>query len=103
MIYYAIKHVPSGQYIGLPSGRGGRGGTHARLVSPEGPYPPRLFHTAHAAKIALTYWLGGPITVTHYRDDWTGEYDEDWHIEPAPERKREDMEIVALKFTEVPL
>lgn len=95
---YAIKHVPTGQFLPAPSGRNGRGGSHMEPVKVSAASPPRLFHTEAAAKIALTYWLRGIVTVTYgYGNEW-GECDESWHTEPQPHRKREEMAIVPIEL-----
>ena len=98
MKLWAIKHKPSGAFLSAPLGRHGRGGSH---VEPSLTEPPRLFHTEHAAKIALTYWLKGKVTVTYYID-YFGEVNERWHTEPVPHRKREEMAIVQIELREIP-
>lgn len=95
MIYYAIQHKPSGWFLPVPVGRGGRGGTHVEPAPPE-TFPPRLFHTQHAAKVALTYWLRGAVTVSVAYDPWDN--GETWHVEPRPDRVAEDMAVVPLRF-----
>lgn len=94
---YAIRQKSTGFYLPAPRGRGGRGGTHVEPCAADTPgYEPRLFHTMHAARVALTYWLAGRVTVSSYTDGWSGEYDESWYVEPVPGRVRDDMEVVAV-------
>lgn len=59
--------------------------------------PPRLFMTARAARNALTCWLKGPTTVSHYQDR-EGDWDERWHEEKKPERGTKwDYMVVPVK------
>lgn len=101
-VMYAIKHLPSGGFLPNPAGRGGRGGTHVEPVPANGPWPPRLFHTEHAAKVALTYWLQGRVTVSHNMD-FFGDSDETWHVEKDENRCREDMAVVRIRLIEEPV
>lgn len=93
MIGWAIQHIPTGGFLPVPHGRGGRGGTH---VEPTQVEFPRIFATKNAAKCALTNWLAGKITVT-YGSDYEGNVDEHWHTERVESRRAEDMRVVALK------
>ena len=92
---FAIRQISTGNYLPNPNGARGRGGSHVEPVTASPTRPPRLFHTAHAAKVALSHWLKGILTVSYYEDD------EIWDLEPQPHRKREDMEVVpvSLEFT----
>lgn len=95
---YALRHV-DGRYLPPGRGRNGRGFTHQEPLPPEQMeiWPPRLFHTEGAAKIALTWWLRGvtSVTVTGGYSDWEDyDVDENWHTEPMPERRREDWRVV---------
>lgn len=92
MIGWAIQHIPTGGFLPVPHGRGGRGGTH---VEPTQVEFPRIFTTKNAAKCALTNWLAGKITVTH--TEYDGEFDEQWATERVDSRRAEDMRVVALK------
>ncbi len=91
MIYYAIRHKPSGGF--LPGLRRRRGHTY---VEPElmAKAAPRLHETEKGAKSALWYWLNGRMK---QYSSWDGEYDIDVDVKPAPERKAEDMEIVRIE------
>lgn len=93
MIGWAIQHIPSGGFLPVAHGRGGRGGTH---VEPTLVGFPRVFATKNAAKCALTNWLAGKITVS-YVPTYEGDADESWHIERVDSRRAEDMRVVALK------
>ncbi|HEY7822945.1 MAG TPA: hypothetical protein VIG24_08940 [Acidimicrobiia bacterium] len=95
--FWIIAHRTNGTVLPAPMGRGGRGGTHVEPVSEDGPWSPRLFHSHAAAKVALHWWLSGKITVSTGQDYW-GEYDESWHTEPAPERKKEDWHVVPVRI-----
>jgi hypothetical protein len=90
---FAIKHTITGHYLPCPIGRGGRGGSHVEPAPATEAYPPRLFHQKSAAKIALTHWLKGKITVTYDNDE-----EEHWHLDLVPSRKREEMEIVSIEM-----
>lgn len=89
---FTIRHNPTGHYLPNPRGNRGRGGSHVEPVEPNPVQPPRLFHNKAAAKIALSHWLKGALTVSYFGDD------EDWHLEPKPHRKREDMEVVPVNL-----
>ncbi|MCG7629040.1 hypothetical protein MHM88_14610 [Epibacterium sp. MM17-32] len=95
--FFAIRHKPSGGFLPAPKGRGGRGGSHVEPVPPSEVNPPRLFHSKHAASVALTHWLKGAVTVDYVEYDF-GEVDELWNLDPKPHRKREDMEVVPVKM-----
>lgn len=92
--FYAIRVKDSLKY--LPECYG-RGYTYSEPVA--GPQP-RLFHTEHAAKIALTAWLKGHAVVQHSYD-WESGHTEycglQYHAQA--DRHREDMEIVPVTLT----
>ena len=94
MQMYAIRHNPTGHYLGDPKGRGG---SHMEPEPPTEIRPPRLFHTEHAAKTALGHWLRGKVTVGRHRD-YYGEADEHWHLEPVESRKRAEMSVVPVSL-----
>lgn len=94
---WAIRQISTGHYLPAPRGRGGRGGSHVEPCAPDAGNEPRLFHTEHAAKIALTHWLKGKVSVHVHEDAWTGEYDETCTTEPVPSRQRADMEVVPVE------
>ena len=100
---YAIKHTPTGGYLPEVDGRSGY--TYTEPVTVDALYgAPRLFHTKGGARRALRWWLNGKLHVTTYTstnpDSW-GEIDQDWHHDPTPERKEEDMEIVTMLLQEI--
>ena len=97
MIYYAIRHKPTGKYLpGWGSRRGRRGFTHDTPHDPK-VVPPRLFSEQRYAKIALKHWLKGKTSVWQSGDPFEG-YDEDWKTFPVPSRKADEMEIVELRL-----
>ena len=94
MKYYAIKHKPTGYY--MPEIYAKRGYTHTEPLAPSRSTP-RLFMSRAGAARALGNWLKGITSVTRTRGDgWEIDDDETWHTEHRPERKAEDMEIVAI-------
>lgn len=102
MIFYAIKHKPTGWYLPPGLGTGGRGFTHCEPVDGQA-YHPRLFHTLGAARCALAWWLKGATSVAR-SGSLSWEYDdyvESWHTEPMPERVAEEMEIVKIELKEI--
>lgn len=56
---FAIRHIPSGNYLPCGNGFRGRGMTWRDPVVPNAIDLPRTFHTRNAARIALTFWLKG--------------------------------------------
>lgn len=77
----------------------GRGGSFAEPCEPS-TKPPRIFHQEGAAKRALNAWLKGQWHCSRGFDDFHNEYYEETSIEPKPERRAEDMEIVPLSLVE---
>lgn len=99
MTYYAIRHIPTGHF--LPATARRRGFTYDEPSHP-GLFPPRMFTSLGAAKVALTWWLKGHTSVHRSgSSDWGDDYDEYWHTEAKVERRREDMEVVALALQEI--
>lgn len=105
MTLYVIRHKPSGQFMPEAGGkirfRGGYTHWEPRDYAdlPVDSIPPRLFTREQDAKTALTWWLNGVASVSGGHD-YFGEYDEQWHVDAKPERRREDMEIVKMKLVE---
>ncbi len=97
MEFYAIQHIPSGDFLPTHDGTTTRGYTGDEPTS--GKYiPPRLFQNEGAAKRALTWWLKGETRVRRVGGGIWDEYDETWHLHERPERKAEDMRIVKVKL-----
>jgi hypothetical protein len=99
MTFYAIRHKPTGGYLPMPRGRGGRGSS---FMIPEKVWAvnehdlcrvPLLCQTSHSAKAVLGQWLRGKHHATHHGDD-----DMDLTIKYDGKRVREDMEIVKVEF-----
>ena len=87
MKYWAILHIPSGEYLKTPPG-GGKGFTH---WNPDDKYAaPRLFLTQGGAKRALNAWLKGT---------WMGCKTE--HIKKEKNRKAENMLVVQVMLITV--
>lgn len=102
MIRYVVKHLPTGHYMPEPTGRRGRGGSH---VNPDpDSNKARLFMSERSAKIYVTTYCMGKVTQTagyspgHPGNDWEADYWDERHIEPQPDRKREDYEIIKLEI-----
>ena len=95
MIFYAIRHKPTGLY--LPR-REARGATHREPTAAL--QQARFWHRERDAKGFLTVWLQGKASMREYQD-WQGDYDVEYSVDPVPTRKREEMEIVRLELTEV--
>lgn len=93
-MYYAILHKPSGKFIQAFGKNQSKGGTHLE----PGDGCPRLFANRVAAGNALKWWLKGKTIRTfgggYFEDDDV----ENWHLEPVPERKAEDMAIVEVRL-----
>jgi len=102
MVFWAIRHKPTGGYLPEPTGRMGRGGSHVEpVLHVDRMTEPRLFHTERAAKTALGTWLKGKV---HHSagyscsgPDFLEEYYEELSTEHVPSRVREEMEIVPLE------
>lgn len=90
MQFFIIRHKPTGR-IFEQRRSGERGYTHDDPGTC-GRRPPRLFTTRRGAENALTVWLQGKITVLRR------EYDEDWRIQPVPERRREEYEVTEVSL-----
>jgi len=101
MIFYAIKHSPTGKYLPNSLGKKGRGGTHVEPMC--FPHCPRLFSRRQDASTSLTWWLRGKVTV-HITSGGSydcGEYDEDWRVKEMANRKKEEFEIVKIYLKEI--
>lgn len=97
--FYALK-ADNGWYIPRPIGCNGRGGTHVELVDPASGIAPRLFNNEGSAKAALSWWLGGPVSVSRsvsrgLDNEWDGET---WHTEVRPERYHHNVRVVLVRI-----
>jgi hypothetical protein len=90
MIYYAIRHKPTGYYMPAGDRR------HTK-EEPKKDCIPRLFKCKSDAKLALIWWLQG-VTYTIVYDD-TGEIGQYERLIKTPHRKAEDMEIVTMQLS----
>lgn len=95
--FFAIREKGTRKY--LPEIYG-RGYTHTEPCA--GPQP-RLFHSEHAAKIALTCWLKGRADEGRHTD-WESGITESTGIDyrPVDGRSRDRMEIVKVRLEIAP-
>ena len=93
---WLIRHEPSGYYIPLPRGRGGRGGSYVE-PSDLAQESPRLFWSERAAKSYLGLWALGKFYEKQYQD-YEGNWDIDAGVTPVPTRNKADMRIVKLEI-----
>lgn len=115
MKVYAIRHIPTGQFMPVPTGKNGSGSSYwvptetayCRAVLDLKPPLPRLFPLRRSASSSLTQWLRGRHVVvterTHPDDSFGQSYLEPvgTAVEPDPSRKADDMEIVAFELVEM--
>ncbi len=96
MIYYAIKHEPTGRF--LPATKRRRGFTNDE---PESTvlWPPRLFPRRRDAEIALKWWLKGEVT-REVTKDYYGDVDEVIHVRRIPRRRASEMRVVRMALAE---
>lgn len=101
---YAIRHKPTGDYMPQLNNQKGYSSTGPMIAG--GDLGPRLFISRRRAQMALNAWLRGEwIRVyTMHSDmmDYTSEDIDRMKIEPRPNRKKEDMEIVCFNLIEDP-
>lgn len=85
--YWAIRHLPSGQYLPCPPEL-----SHGFSRVEPGPGIPRLFLDKVSATRALGSWLRGAVVLKYYGcyEDTTTEF----RLTRKPERKAEDMAVV---------
>jgi hypothetical protein len=91
-----VRHRPTGRYLPLPRGRGGRGGSYVEPADPS-VEPPRPFWSKRAAQSALGLWLLGKFYERSYQT-YNGDYDVDAGVTPVPSRRREEMDIVCVEI-----
>ncbi len=95
IVFWCIRHRPTGHYLPEPEGRMGRGGSHVEPVSPNEKRP-RLFSTKLAAQRALSAWLRGKFHHSSGYDSFTDEYWEKVDLEPVSARNKDDMDIICV-------
>lgn len=98
MIFFALRHKPTGLY--LPR-REAKGATHRE---PTATLPTaRFWHRERDAKGFLTIWLQGKQTVRPCQSSYEsfGDDDIEWNLEPVPSRKKEEMEVVGFDLIEI--
>lgn len=120
MKVYAIRHIPTGRFMPVPTGKNGSGssywdpavGHYAQItktpvdgVTVYGTPLPRLFPLRRSASSALTQWLRGqhkPIDYVEHGEFFGGTHliRESVEIIPVASRKADDMEIVAFELVE---
>lgn len=106
MRVYAIRRKGTDDY--LPSRREGKyvvrsGYTHDEPIKGGGEYGPRLFFKELSAERALAAWLQGVWTAKkEFYPFELGEFGPDYDLvvaaTPAPDRSRENMEIVPFRL-----
>lgn len=111
MKVYTIRHIPTGQFMPVPTGKNGSGSSYWEPfegVTVYGAPLPRLFPLRRSASSALTQWLRGrhvPITsgCSPCVDNGFTYSDELIRVDIVldPSRKADDMEIVAFELVEV--
>lgn len=110
MKVYAIRHIPTGRFMPVPTGKNGSGSSYWEPITEStavyGTQLPRLFPLRRSASSALTQWLRGRHVVvterTHPDDGFGQSWDEPVGtvVKPDPSRKADDMEIVAFEIVE---
>src|ERR1017187_2027069 len=109
MIYYAVRHKPTGNFLPHPVKHSNKPGARLKLhgFSYVEPLPlnksvVRLHLTENAAKRAMKAWAQGKWRSTgHITGSYFGEEEyEDYGPEPiaVPERKLEEMEVVRVEL-----
>lgn len=95
MFLYAIRHKPSGLF--LPNSP-----KQQTYTNPTANCIPRLFKKKSHAKCALTAWLAGKFRWRSSTSSWEFSTPDEVEliIDPVPDRKPDDMEIVILTLTE---
>lgn len=110
MKVYAIRHIPTGQFMPAPTCKNGSGSSYWEPITESttvyGTPLPRLFPLRRSASSALTQWLRGqhkPIDYVEHGEFYgrTHLIRESVEIIPVVSRKADDMEIVAFELVEV--
>ena len=91
MNYWAIQHIPTGNFLPEISYRAGYTWTEPE---PANVKQPRLFKSQKNANLALKAWLAGKyVNSWDYEGEWDG-----IDILPKPHRRPEDMRIVEIEL-----
>lgn len=85
--YWAIRHLPSGQYLPCPPEL-----SHGFSRVEPGPGIPRLFPDKGSATRALGSWLRGAVTLKQV--GWGDCYETEFRLTKRPERKAHEMAVV---------
>lgn len=108
MKVYAIRHIPTGRFMPVPTGKNGSGSSYWEPIEDfTVGRVPRLFPLRRPASSALTQWLRGRHVVVTERTHPDDGFGQSWDkpigttVEPDPSRKADDMEIVAFELVEV--
>jgi hypothetical protein len=101
IVYWAIRHNPTGYLIPMAQGRDGRGGSHMEPAPAS--VDTGLFRSERAAKGFLTTWLKGKVVADRGMDSGAPECDPEYYEKlrtiQIRSRKREEMEIVKATLT----
>lgn len=110
MKVYAIRHIPTGRFMPVPTGKNGSGSSYWEPITESttvyGEPLPRLFPLRRSASSALTQWLRGrhePLTEWEQDETFGSSYQVTvgTDVRHDPSRKADDMEIVAFELVEV--
>jgi len=93
-VYYIIRHKTTQQWIPASLQRG------RTAVELSSELPPRLFSTKGAAKQSLKWWCDG-ISYMASETNWLGSNEYMLVTDKKPERKLEDMEVIAVELKEI--
>lgn len=95
--FYAIRHVPTGQYLPVGAGSTWWEPKPHQVNRNE---PIRLFPTIRGAEACVRTWLRGRHRLTpHYAGPLScspSEWEPEMQIDPVPSRRAEDIEIVTI-------
>ncbi len=99
---WAVRHIPTGHFLPVATGRQGRGGSHVEPCDPKDA-PPRLCDSEKSAIAVLSQWLRGKATIRYIweYDEFRGKdykVEDGVEIEPVPTRIKDDMEIVQVEL-----
>ena len=113
MKVYAIRHIPTGRFMPVPTGKNGSGSSYwdpvdvstCNATFGQLPTVPRLFPLRRSASSALTQWLRGrhePLTEWEQDETFGSSYQVTigTDVKHDPSRKADDMEIIAFELVE---